>query len=92
MTREEQVSEIVGKILFSKWTRVTEAEVLSFRYGVEWADANPNPARESAIQKMVETLDDIMNAALKGDETSTELNCHHLAQDALEAWKKVNND
>jgi hypothetical protein len=46
--------------------------------------------REAAIQKIVEALGDIMRAALNGDETSTELNCHHLAQEALEEWRKVN--
>lgn len=36
-----------------------------------------------ALDIAVEALEEIKRAALNGDETSTELNCHHLSEDAL---------
>lgn len=36
-----------------------------------------------ALDIALEALVEIKRTALKGDETSTELNCHHLSKDAL---------
>lgn len=48
-----------------------------------------DPAYDAAVEKLVKNLNEIMIAALNGDETTTELNCFHLAQEALEKWSRV---
>lgn len=56
----------------------------SFKAGIKWRDANPSPE----VQALVAALKAVETAATKGDETTTEIECHNIAQDALTNWDK----
>jgi hypothetical protein len=85
MTREEQI-----RAASDKWCS-SRIEISSFYSGAVWADANPNPAREAAIQKLVEALvkftqGHCTNASGCVGEHKAIAN----ATRALEAWKEAN--
>ena len=58
------------------------------------AEATPNRAendRDAAIsraEKLIIALQNIKTAATKGDETTHELECHHLADDAINKYNE----
>jgi hypothetical protein len=96
MTREEQITEQAYKI--SK--RVLSSSTVGLMVKLaKWADANPDPEREAAIQKLVEALEFYASAwgehqgspiSAVNKFTQNKLNgTRQAAIEALDAWNKL---
>ena len=61
-----------------------KAQLEKYQIDVDWY--------ENCSRIAIDALKDIKEASVKGDETTTELNCFHLADDALTQIKSLQND
>jgi hypothetical protein len=86
MNRQEQIKKEANNLFYEE----SLEEVDAFIIGAYWADANPDPEREAAIQKLVEACVGFKKSFYKGFPNSLNaIESRDRIFEALEAWNKL---
>jgi hypothetical protein len=91
MTRKKQIDEVAKEKYDTApfFIQSNRDKIKFFTKGAEWADANPDPAREAAIQKLLKALEKAKTCIGFGGKEN-QIAAMKWCEDALEAWKDAN--